>query len=192
MKKRAEAGIGTLILFIAMILVAAVAAGVLIQTASSLQSKALATGSSATGQVSTAALINSVYAEDGTNGAVQYFFVEVKLAPGSNGMKLGDTLFEFMLNNASQSLSYGSTVAECNQTQSFTGNYSVEYVSEGSNHRNGYLQQGDVLRVCFRAIREVSEDEEFRLTITPKTGSVTQVVASTPEVMTVQKAYLFP
>jgi len=195
LNKRAEAGIGTLILFIAMILVAAVAAGVLIQTASSLQSKALSTGSKAKTQVSTAGVINSVFAENGNDSSIDHFFVEMKLAPGSDGIKLSDALLELILTDDAKSMSYNAEVAECTQaaaTSAGDAGYNVEYVINGSNHRTGYLQQGDVVKLCFNSTRAVTEDEEFRISFTPKTGSISQITATTPEVMTTVKAYLFP
>ncbi len=51
--KKGEMGVGTLIIFIAILLVAAVAAGVLLQTAGSLQEKSLSTGQQARSQIST-------------------------------------------------------------------------------------------------------------------------------------------
>ena len=192
--KKAASGIGTLILFIAMILVAAIAAGVLIQTSMNLQSKALSTGSKAQSQVSTSAVFSSVWAEDGSDGTVNTFFASIRLAPGSDSIKFEDTLIEIILDNTSAQLTANnvSSAEVTTSTVADSSTFYFKYEIQGVGYKEGYLQPGDVVTVAFNASRPVAEDEDYRITLVPKTGSISQVFGSTPDIMTDSKIYLFP
>lgn len=113
MTKKGEMGVGTLIIFIAMLLVAAVAAGVLIQTVSSLQEKSLSTGEQAEGQISTNAQVVEVSATDGRNGDVTDFYQRMKLSPGSDPIKLEEVIFTFNTKDATSTLKYRGEGSVC-------------------------------------------------------------------------------
>ena len=106
MFKKGEMGVGTLIVFIAMILVAAIAASVLIQTTSSLQEKALTTGTQAEASVSTYIEIIEISATDGTDAALNNFTQIMKLAAGSDAINLDQTILTMTTTNKTASLKY--------------------------------------------------------------------------------------
>lgn len=190
--KRAEAGIGTLILFIAMILVAAVAAGVLLQTSNSLQSKALSTGSQAKAQVTTGLQYLSIYADDGDDGdnSLENFYIEVKLIPGSDIIKLSDGIIELAFIDGS--VSYNASAATVNDCALTGTEFQVQYLKNGTNHIDQYLTSGDIARLCINASRNVGEDEEVDITFIPKTGLLTRSVLTTPSVIIKNTVYMFP
>jgi len=198
--KKAEMGIGTLIIFIAMILVAAIAAGVLLQTASSLQNKALLTGEKSKAQVSTNVMSILLYAEDGsTNNNLEYFYLKAKLAPGSDPIKLDELLIEFDLINGSADLSYKSGNCVDDSANGFNtnpstgeGNYTVKYLIKGDSYTSGYLNRGDVVEFCFESPRSVGEDEDIKVHIVPKVGVPSVIEAATPDVITDKKITIYP
>lgn len=115
---RGQVGIGTLIVFIAMVLVAAIAAGVLINTAGLLQSQAEATGQESSDQVSDRVDVTSVIggaqtfsdSDDIESGAeterIDGIGLTVARTPGADNINLEDALIEVFANGFSATLTH--------------------------------------------------------------------------------------
>lgn len=184
--RKGEMGVGTLIIFIALLLVAAVAAGVLIQTAGSLQQKALSTGSQATGQISTNMVVLEVSAVDGQDQNVENFSMITKLAPGSDSIKLDDLTVTFNTVSESRTLIYNNTAVP-------SGNdFVITYLQTGANNKTGVVVRGDVIQFDFIAPTAVDQGEYVRINMIPKIGTATQVIFDTPDVMSTNRVYLYP
>ena len=192
--KKAEMGVGTLIIFIAMLLVAAVAAGVLLQTAGSLQQKALVTGSQTQGEISTNARVIEVSATDASvSRAVTNFSMQMKLSPGSDPIKFAEVTLTFSTDNATVTLAYDNSSNLSNfSTVGTVGTFTVEYLINGTNHLAGNLQRGDVARLYWAAASSIPEDSHVRINFIPKVGAATLVEFNTPDVMSTQRVYLYP
>ena len=88
---RGQVGIGTLIVFIAMVLVAAIAAGVLINTAGFLQSQAEETGEEATDEVSNQITVDNVVGVANVeNTEVEEIDLTVRAGAGADPIDISD------------------------------------------------------------------------------------------------------
>ena len=100
--EQAAVGIGTLIVFIAMILVAAVAASVIIQTAENLQQRAYAVGKQTIRDVSSGLQVIEVTGYTDVNKTkILYLAIAISPRAGSLDIDLNRTLIYLKLNNFS-------------------------------------------------------------------------------------------
>jgi len=98
----ADVGIGTLIVFIAMVLVAAVAASVIMQTAENLQQRAYAVGKQTIRDVSSGIRVISVSGYSDVNKTrIQYLAIAITPRAGSYDIDLNRTLLYLQLDDYS-------------------------------------------------------------------------------------------
>ncbi|MEM3609654.1 MAG: archaellin/type IV pilin N-terminal domain-containing protein [Candidatus Anstonellales archaeon] len=118
---RGDVGIGTLIVFIAMVLVAAIAATVLLNVSGMLQQRASSTGKQTTQQVSSNLVIQSIVGDTGspTGGSdITKLTITLKAAAGSGKLDLKNLLV--VVNNGSNETKFNASTSMTTTSFNFT------------------------------------------------------------------------
>ena len=191
-KKKGAQGIGTLIIFIAMILVAAVAAAVLLQTASSLQSSALDVGRQSQEKITTDIEVVQMFVANTSDGTVtggeDNLTVVVRLGSGSNPIKLDDMILKL-------DSSVGTQTVIFNGSSNYDENtYGVNFIINGSNSQLNYLIVGDLAELKFTLsnLTDIPESTSATLRVIARNGAVKPVDVTTPAAMVESTTYLYP
>jgi len=108
-----DMGIGAMIVFIAMVLVAGIAASVLIQTANKLEIQAMVTGQETTREVSTGLAVVDIEGQN-TGGLISEMTITVRARAGSGDIDLGQTVLELTDGSVKTLLTYSPTARQFN------------------------------------------------------------------------------
>lgn len=184
--KKAMSGISTLIIFIAMILVAAVAAMVLLQTVSSLQSQALSTGKESKQQVSTKLEIISIIGQvnTGTYLSLENMRMTAELAPGSNKINLDQMLIGVSGASLFKSgIKYNASATDSDSDMltaiANTDNYSVKWLTTAPTGRSA-ISAGDKIEMWYNTNDVVGVNEDVSVELIPSGGAGTRIYLKTP------------
>ncbi len=159
----AQVGIGTMIVFIATILVAAVAAGVLINVSGGLQSKAVATGNEATENVASNLYVQSVYGEDTDADAtnMEDVIVYLTLGAGSEPIDLDNVVVQY---------TDGSILEQPTGT-------AANIRGDGDN----VLEAGELLSLTFTPSSPLTESVSVSIDLIPAAGNAASVAFTSPD-----------
>jgi len=175
---RGQVGIGTLIIFIALVLVAAVAAGVLITTAGELQSSASNTGDDAQAQVSNQIdVVSATGSVNSDNSAVNETVLVVKKSPGSDPIDLSEATIEYTSSSDSMTLTDDSGF-NINATNGSTTN---DTVLDGTSERKKIAITLDGSSGSPSAL---AEGGDATLEIVDQSGASTVYGVNVPDVLT--------
>jgi archaeal flagellin FlaB len=108
---KAAVGIGAMIVFIAMVLVAGIAASVLIQTSGNLEMRAMQTGRDTTTEIATGVHVEQVFGYTPSAGStVSLLAIQIRPRAGSNEVDLSETIIELTDSSTKNFFTYDSSI----------------------------------------------------------------------------------
>jgi len=209
---RGQVGIGTLIVFIAMVLVAAIAAGVLINTAGFLQTKSEQTGQESSAQVSNRVQVVSGFGSVANNEMVNYVNLTVMRGSGADDINLSTATIEWIGPNQAKTLTeaplpeadgyaedeyeYGTDPVtdsiDGDQRAGESDNFNVSKIKDTDDSVPVLNSQDDRFRIAMNATAiggdRLGEGQEVKLKLTTQYGAVTIYRANIPQSLSQESA----
>ena len=170
-----QVGIGTLIVFIAMVLVAAIAAAVLVNTAGFLQSQAESTGTESTEEVSNRLQIYTTTGlSDGS--AVDHYYFTVGKASGAGDIDLGEVTVEFQGPTNTDKIAPGDAAYTITSIYDSSGDLSSNVLGDSADRANITLDATD----SSGPTDKLSANEEAKVTFITADGAETTTFIKAP------------
>jgi flagellin FlaB len=177
---RAEVGVGTLIVFIAMVLVAAVAAAVLINTTGSLQQRAQSTGKEATQEVSSNLKVINVYGDRGATTTDNIYIISVyaELSAGALPMDLSQLVIRY--SDGTDSWNYAQANNQDNSTDPPL--FELDCIRGDCSDTDTVMKSGDLAEFIFTLhdTTYMAPRLSVQLSLIPETGTPVSADFKTP------------
>ncbi|HVL49119.1 MAG TPA: archaellin/type IV pilin N-terminal domain-containing protein [Candidatus Thermoplasmatota archaeon] len=174
MNDRGEVGVGTLIVFIAMVLVAAVAAAVLINTSGVLQQRASQTGKAATQEVSSNLKVVGIYGiRNGTASTDDLYQLKfnVELSAGAPPLDVQKVVMRYSDGVRVREYDYSGTPI-------WTATWLRDVTGTGAT--NKVMSAGDLVEFAIDVPVEIAERKTVQVLFIPESGASIPADFTTP------------
>jgi|APHM01.1.fsa_nt_gi archaeal flagellin N-terminal-like domain len=186
-ESRGQVGIGTLIVFIAMVLVAAIAAGVLINTAGLLQAQAQQTGEETTAEVSNIFQIGEVVGSETTgNKKLDVLNASVRLSSGSDPINVS---------KASYTIETGDNATVVDGNANINNGIELFPIQSLDDNTQILSEQDDLMVIQFTLdnlteVNQLAESESIKIVAQAPAGGSTHTQLQAPRRIENDNSYL--